>query len=96
MLRRKPSVWSYCICREEVLGLDTRQVVGDPRTSILEGLCCEGDRLPPARPAEAWLRAEQRGPHSRWHSHLHAVVESKPDFSRLRLQPEIGVVLQKM
>lgn len=52
-------MWSYCISRKEVLVLDTGKVVGDPQTSILERLCCEGGCLPPVCPAEAWLQAEQ-------------------------------------
>jgi len=86
LLRRKPSVGNYRIHREEMLGFDTGKAVGDPRTSTLEGLCCEGARLPPAHAAEAGLRAEQSGPGSWQHSYPPAVAGRKPSSCR----PETG------
>lgn len=77
VLRKKLLVWSYCICREEVLRLDTEKVVRDPWISVLEGLCCGGDCLPHGfRQSKAVLEAGDN-------SHLCAAVESKPNFSRL-------------
>lgn len=52
---KKPSMWSYCICREEARGLDTRKAVEDPQTSVLEG-----DRSPLPCQSPSW--AELSGP----------------------------------